>query len=145
MEVFQTGVKVEWTCPQNKEVVFKDASNPITEVTFPRPGYYLLILSGKETGNESVSSSVIINVFKPHSYKERLADLINLMTVDEKIKELTNEADSIPRLGLPKYNYWSEALHGVLASGATSFPQGCCNGLYLGAGSYTSSSFGYFR
>ena len=120
------GMKVEWTCPQNSEIVFKDASNPVTEVTFPRPGYYLLILSG--LGNDSVNSSVIVNVFKPHSYKERLSDLIKLMTVGEKIKQLTNESDSIPRLGLSKYNYWSEALHGVLASGATSFPQAVAMG-----------------
>ncbi len=121
-------IKVEWMCPQNSGVVFKDVSNPVTEVTFPRPGYYLLILSGKGAGNDSANSSIIVNVFKPHSYKERLADLINLMTVEEKIKELTNEADSIPRLGLSKYNYWSEALHGVLASGATSFPQAVAMG-----------------
>jgi len=117
------GIKVEWTCPQNSEVIFKNASNPVTEITFPRPGYYLLFLSDKETGKDSVSSSVIVNVFQPNSYKERLSDLISLMTVDEKIKQLTNESDSIPRLGIPEYNYWSEALHGVLESGATSFPQ----------------------
>ena len=121
-------VKVEWTCPQNPQVLFKDASSPATEVTFPRPGYYLLILSGKGTGKDSASSSVIVNVFKPRSYKERLADLISLMTVDEKIKQLTNESDSIPRLGVSRYNYWSEALHGVLASGATSFPQAVAMG-----------------
>ena len=40
-------IKVKWTCPQNAEVIFKDASNPITEVTFPRPGYYLLYLLDK--------------------------------------------------------------------------------------------------
>jgi beta-glucosidase len=126
--VSPNNIKAEWTCPQNSGVVFKDASNPVTEATFPRPGYYLLYLSDKEQGNDSVKSSVVVNVFKPHSYKQRLSDLINLMTVDEKIKELTNEADSIPRLGLPKYNYWSEALHGVLAGGATSFPQGVAMG-----------------
>ena len=119
-------VQVKWTCPQNSKVVFEDASNPITDVTFPRPGYYLLILSSK--GKDSVISSVVVNVFQPNSYKERLADLIKLMTVDEKIKQLTNETDSIPRLGIPKYNYWSEALHGVLASGATSFPQAVAMG-----------------
>jgi len=116
-------IKVEWTCPQNPEVFFKDAQNPVTAVTFPRPGYYLLILTGTEKGKEPVSSSVIINVFKPNSYQERLADLISLMTIDEKINQLTNEADAIPRLGISQYNYWSEALHGILASGATSFPQ----------------------
>jgi beta-glucosidase len=121
-------IKVEWTCPQNTKVVFKDARNPRTEVTFPRPGYYLLILSGTESGKEPVSSSVIVNVFKPNSCKERLSDLINLMTVDEKISQLTNAADAIPRLGIPQYNYWSEALHGILASGATSFPQAVAMG-----------------
>jgi beta-glucosidase len=121
-------IKVEWTCPQNSEVVFKDVSNPVTEVTFPRPGYYLLILSGLGTGKDTVRSSVIVNVFKPNSYKERLSDLISLMTIDEKIKQLTNQADSIPRLGIPEYNYWSEALHGILASGATSFPQAVAMG-----------------
>jgi beta-glucosidase len=115
-------MKVEWTCPQNSQVVFKDASNPVTEVTFPRPGYYLLTLASKGTG-DSISSSVIVNVFQPNSYQERLSDLISLMTVDEKIQQLTNQSDSIPRLGVSKYNYWSEALHGVLTGGATSFPQ----------------------
>ncbi len=121
-------VEVKWTCPQNSSVLFRNASDPATEVTFPRPGYYLLILSSKGTGKDSVSSSTIVNVFKPNSYKERLSDLISLMTVDEKIKQLTNQTDSIPRLGIPRYNYWSEALHGVLASGATSFPQAVAMG-----------------
>jgi beta-glucosidase len=121
-------IKVEWTCPQNSGVVFKDPSNPVTEVTLPRPGYYLLILSSQVKGQDSVSDLVIVNVFKPNSYKERLYDLISLMTVDEKIKQLTNQTDSIPRLGIPEYNYWSEALHGVLTSGATSFPQAVAMG-----------------
>jgi beta-glucosidase len=121
-------VKIKWTCPQNSEVVFKDASNPVTEVTFPRPGYYLLVLSSEGTGKDSARSSTNVNVFRPNSYKERLSDLISLMTVDEKINQLTNQSDSIPRLGIPNYNYWSEALHGVLASGATSFPQAVAMG-----------------
>ena len=124
----QNKIIVEWRCPQNSGVIFKNTSNPVTEVTFPRPGYYLLILSSKGAGKDSASSSVVVNVFQPNSYKERLADLISLMTVDEKIKQLTNETDSIPRLGIPKYNYWSEALHGILASSATSFPQAVAMG-----------------
>ena len=116
-------IKVEWACPQNSDVVFKNPSNPVTDVTFPRPGYYLLILFVYQKEKEIDRSTVVINVFKPNSYKDRLSDLINLMTVEEKINQLTNETDSIPRLGIPAYNYWSEALHGVLESGATSFPQ----------------------
>lgn len=116
-------IRVEWTCPQNSKVLFRNPSDPVTEVTFPRAGYYMLILSAKGTAENSISSSVIVNVFKHNSYKERLADLMSLMTVDEKIHQLTNQADAIPRLGIREYNYWSEALHGLLASGATSFPQ----------------------
>jgi len=117
-------LKVEWTCPQNLEVVFKNPHSLETEVIFPRPGYYLIYLSAKDvSGKDLLKSSVVVNVFKPNSYKERLSDLISLMTIDEKISQLVNEADAIPRLGIPKYNYWNEALHGVLASGTTSFPQ----------------------
>src|SRR5579864_6002780 len=55
---------------------------------------------------------------------ERVRDLLFRMTVDEKISQLRNEAAAIPRLGIPAYNYWSEALHGVARNGrATVFPQ----------------------
>ena len=118
--------KVAWTCSQNPSVVFKNASDPVTEVTFPRPGYYLLKLTVKK--DPSICSSVVVNVFQPNAYQERLADLIGLMTVDEKIGQLVNESDAIPRLAIPEYNYWSEALHGLLASGATSFPQSVAMG-----------------
>ena len=46
------------------------------------------------------------------------------MTVDEKIGQLMTEAPEIPRLGVPSYDWWSEALHGVARAGrATVFPQ----------------------
>ncbi len=121
-------IKIAWTCPQNAQVAFKDPSSLITEATFPRPGYYLLVLSGKGPGEDSLRSFTIVNIVKQNSYKERLSDLVGLMTIDEKISQLTNQTDSIPRLGIPKYDYWSEALHGVLASGATSFPQAVAMG-----------------
>ncbi len=126
--VSSDNIKVEWTCPQSSEVTFKDPSNPVTEVTFPRPGYYFLILAENSTNKNPTHSSVIVNVLKPNSYKERLADLIDLMTVDEKIKQLTNITDAIPHLNVPEYNYWNEALHGILGSGATSFPQAIAMG-----------------
>ncbi|NLG74883.1 MAG: glucan 1,4-alpha-glucosidase, partial [Xanthomonadaceae bacterium] len=46
------------------------------------------------------------------------------MTLEEKIAQLQNDAPAIPRLGVPKYEWWNEALHGVARAGAaTSFPQ----------------------
>src|SRR5207253_1945011 len=51
-------------------------------------------------------------------------DLIRRMSLAEKVSQLQNTAPAIPRLGLPAYDYWSEALHGVAAAGtATVFPQ----------------------
>ena len=54
----------------------------------------------------------------------RVQDLIGRMTLEEKAAQLMDSAPAIPRLGLPQYEYWSEALHGVAVSGqATVFPQ----------------------
>lgn len=51
-------------------------------------------------------------------------DLINKMTVDEKIAQLMNDAPGIDRFNIPSYNWWNEALHGVARSGrSTVFPQ----------------------
>ncbi|MCB8998536.1 MAG: glycoside hydrolase family 3 C-terminal domain-containing protein [Bacteroidales bacterium] len=58
------------------------------------------------------------------SIEERVNDLVSRMTLEEKISQMMNQADSIPRLGIPDYNWWSEGLHGVAAAGvATVFPQ----------------------
>jgi beta-glucosidase len=55
---------------------------------------------------------------------QRVKDLIGRMTVTEKISQLNNDARAIPRLHVPGYNYWNEALHGVARDGiATVFPQ----------------------
>ncbi len=116
-------ITIEWTCPANSQVRFHDASKTVTKVTFPRPGYYLLELAAKGADVQKKSDTVIINVFNSNSYSQRLTDLVNLMTVNEKIGQLSNRSDSIPRLNIPQYNYWSEALHGILDQGTTSFPQ----------------------
>lgn len=56
--------------------------------------------------------------------EERVEDLISRMTLEEKISQMIEYADSIPRLGIPEYNWWSEGLHGVARAGiATVFPQ----------------------
>ncbi len=55
---------------------------------------------------------------------QRAKDLVGRMTVDEKASQLEDWAVAIPRLGIPSYQTWSEALHGVANSGyATVFPQ----------------------
>lgn len=55
---------------------------------------------------------------------ERVDDLVGRMTLDEKASQLVNQARAIPRLQVPAYNWWSEALHGVANAGtATVFPE----------------------
>ena len=55
----------------------------------------------------------------------RLAEeLVSRMTLEEKASQLRFDAPAIPRLGIPAYNWWNEALHGVARAGtATVFPQ----------------------
>jgi len=58
------------------------------------------------------------------SFEARAADLVGHMTLEEKILQLGNSAPAIPRLGVPQYEWWNEALHGVARAGAaTVFPQ----------------------
>jgi len=54
----------------------------------------------------------------------RVNDLIGRMTLEEKASQLVNQARAIPRLQVPAYDWWSEALHGVARAGtATVFPE----------------------
>ncbi|HEV2273963.1 MAG TPA: glycoside hydrolase family 3 C-terminal domain-containing protein [Acidobacteriaceae bacterium] len=55
---------------------------------------------------------------------QRVDDLVNRLTLDEKISQMPLTAAAIPRLGIPEYTWWNEGLHGVARSGyATVFPQ----------------------
>ena len=54
----------------------------------------------------------------------RVRDLVGRMTLEEKARQVCNVAPAIRRLGLPAYDYWNEALHGIGRNGrATVFPQ----------------------
>ena len=56
--------------------------------------------------------------------EQRVRDLTARMTLEEKVSQMQNDAPTIPRLGIPAYNWWNEALHGVARAGkATVFPQ----------------------
>ena len=56
--------------------------------------------------------------------RKRAQELVSRMTVEERASQLRFDAPAIPRLGVPAYNWWNEALHGVARAGvATVFPQ----------------------
>ncbi len=57
--------------------------------------------------------------------ERRVDDLVGRMTLEEKVSQMKHQAGAIPRLGVPAYQWWNEALHGVARLGyATVFPQG---------------------
>lgn len=56
--------------------------------------------------------------------EERIDDLLGRLTLEEKIAMMQNASKGVERLGIPDYDWWNEALHGVARSGtATVFPQ----------------------
>ena len=81
---------------------------------------------------ESITESKKIEIQKPKfpwnntslPIDERVNTLIKEMTLDEKISQMLDISAPIERLGIPEYNWWNEALHGVARNGrATVFPQ----------------------
>ena len=57
-------------------------------------------------------------------YRKQAKELVSQMTLEEKVSQTLYRAPAIERLGIPAYNWWNEALHGVARAGtATVFPQ----------------------
>jgi beta-glucosidase len=75
--------------------------------------------------SQSVCSGAICPYLDPTlSPEERAKDIVARMTLLEEVSQTMNQAAAIPRLGVPDYEWWSEALHGVARNGvATNFPQ----------------------
>ncbi len=67
---------------------------------------------------------IVENVEKIREYRERARQLVEQMTLEEKVDQTMNKAPAVERLGIRAYNWWNEALHGVARAGvATVFPQ----------------------
>ena len=57
------------------------------------------------------------------SNEERVENLLSLLTPEEKVGLMMNKSISVDRLGIPSYNWWNEACHGVRQGGYTVYPQ----------------------
>ncbi len=59
------------------------------------------------------------------STEQRISDLVNRLTLEEKVAQMMNHAPAIERLGIPAYDWWNEVLHGVARTPyrVTVFPQ----------------------
>lgn len=83
---------------------------------------YIHAQQGRPVAPTTSAAPAYLNPSLPTEH--RVDDLISKMTLEEKTAQLLSVAPAIPRLQVPAYNYWSEALHGVGMDGvATVFPQ----------------------
>ena len=57
------------------------------------------------------------------SPEQRATDLVRRMTLAEKATQMQNNSAAVPRLNVPAYQWWSEALHGVINQGVTEYPE----------------------
>jgi beta-glucosidase len=55
--------------------------------------------------------------------EQRAIDLVHRMTLQEKATQMQNNSAAVPRLNVPAYQWWSEALHGVINQGVTEYPE----------------------
>ncbi|KAJ4759550.1 beta-D-xylosidase 4 [Rhynchospora pubera] len=118
--------------------MFDEIPKPVRSLLSLLSLLLLIPLSSCTLPNRPCASSGAANAFpfcnSSLPLLTRAESLVSLLTLDEKIKQLSNTADAVPRLGLPAYEWWSEALHGLCANGpgvlfngsiraATVFPQ----------------------
>ena len=81
---------------------------------------YVILLSFAASAQDTSTLLYMNSRFSP---EERAADLVHRMTLEEKASQLVNQARAIPRLRVPAYDWWSEALHGVAVDGTTEYPE----------------------
>src|ERR1039458_4491939 len=68
-----------------------------------------LALCAASFGQQPANAPYLDPILSP---EKRAADLVSRMTLEEKVLQMQNSAPAIPRLGVPVYNLWNEALHG---------------------------------
>ena len=84
----------------------------------------VLICTGILAGTAWAQETATLPYMNPNLPAEaRARDLVSRMTLEEKASQLVNQARAIPRLKVPAYDWWSEALHGVAVNGTTEFPE----------------------
>jgi beta-glucosidase len=103
-------------------VTFGNESSEDTTATFSEAGLYVLRLTASDS-ELSADDDLTISVLQKGNFAARAAKIVSLMTLEEKISRMGSSSPAIDRLGIPAYGWWNEALHGVMSSGCTVFPQ----------------------
>jgi beta-glucosidase len=84
-------------------------------------GALLLVSTMRNSGAQTEENLPYLN--SQLSPEQRATDLVRRMTLSEKASEMQNNSAAVPRLKVPAYQWWSEALHGVINDGVTEYPE----------------------
>src|SRR3984893_11946879 len=83
-----------------------------------------VLLFGSALQNAFAQDSANLPYMNPQlSPEQRATDLVRRMTLAEKASQMQNNSAAVPRLKVPAYQWWSEALHGVINEGVTEYPE----------------------
>jgi beta-glucosidase len=82
------------------------------------------LLFGLALQNAGAQDTANLPYMNPQlSPEQRATDLVRSMTLAEKASQMQNNSAAVPRLKIPAYQWWSEALHGVINEGVTEYPE----------------------
>jgi beta-glucosidase len=84
-------------------------------------GSFSLVLAVQPAAAQSAANPAYLDTSL--TPEQRAADLVHRMTLAEKATQMQNSSAAVPRLNIPAYQWWSEALHGVINDGVTEYPE----------------------
>src|SRR5476649_458144 len=93
----------------------------ITQRFVVATGLLLLALDAQAAGARGAAMPSYLDTHL--TAEQRAADLVGRMTLAEKASQMQNNSAAVPRLNVPAYQWWSEALHGVINEGVTEYPE----------------------
>ena len=98
-----------------KQVLMQFVQRPTSFVSVILLGLSLHTAGGQESQMPYMNPQL--------SPEQRAIDLVHRMTLQEKATQMQNNSAEVPRLKIPAYQWWSEALHGVINEGVTEYPE----------------------
>ncbi|KAJ9168829.1 hypothetical protein P3X46_020313 [Hevea brasiliensis] len=105
------------TCPANADL----NQSLVIENATPTGSNFTFICDPLRKAQIGIDMSTFAFCDKKLPYPARARDLVGRMTLSEKVTQLGNNATALPRLGLTRYDWWSEALHGMSNVGPGTF------------------------
>jgi beta-glucosidase len=99
----------------------KQPITPVFECIFTCLGVLLFAVAAKDGIAQDSANLPYMN--PQLSPEQRATDLVHRMTLAEKATQMQNNSAEVPRLKIPAYQWWSEALHGVINDGVTEYPE----------------------